>query len=65
MKVVRKPGNEPITGVFYDYAEQEFEVDATSVQAALTMSHIVCTLPLRGQFVRTFINGEECFDERY
>lgn len=65
IKVVREPGNEPINGVFYDHVEQEFEVNATSLLSAYKVSHLICDIPFRGQMRRTFIDGEEYFDEGY
>ncbi len=65
VKVVREPGNEPISGMFYDCDEQEFEVDTTSLLSAYQLSHLVCDIPFRGQMRRTFIDGEEYFDKRY
>lgn len=63
VKVVREPGANPLTGQLIGYDEQTFEVDATSVQAAYSLSHLVCTLRFSGQLRRTFIDGEEYFDE--
>lgn len=65
VKLVREGGNEPISGLFYSYAEQEFEVDATSRSNAYKLSHLLCEIQFRGQTRRTFINGEEYFNERY
>ncbi|GAB3710155.1 hypothetical protein GCM10027592_46890 [Spirosoma flavus] len=65
VKVVREPGYDPSASVFYDYAEQEFEVEATSILAAYLKSEKESTLPFRGQLRKTFINGKEYFDERY
>ncbi len=65
VKVVREPGNEPITSIFYEYAEQEFEVEATSFQSAFQLSQLLCNIKFRGQVRRTFIDGREYFDERY
>ncbi|MFD2574632.1 hypothetical protein ACFSUS_28630 [Spirosoma soli] len=65
VKVVREPGENPLTGQPMEYDEQSFEVDATSVKAAYFLSHLVCTLRFSGQLRRTFINGQEYFDERY
>lgn len=65
IKVVREPGNDPITGTFYERAEQEFDVEAPTPLAAFIRSQIKDTIIFRGQLRRTFINGEEYFDERY
>jgi hypothetical protein len=65
VKVVREPGENPLTGEFVEYDEQSFDLDATSVRAAYSLSHLVCTLRFSGQLRRTFVDGHEYFDERY
>lgn len=65
VKVVRNPGENPLTGQFVEYDEQSFDIDATSVRAAYSLSYLVCTLQFSGQLRRTFINGNEYFNERY
>ncbi|GAB3550957.1 hypothetical protein [Spirosoma fluminis] len=65
IKVIRVAGHEPNTGKYFEYAEQEFAVDAASQRSAYELSHLVCEIPFRGQIRRTFINGEEYFDEKY
>ena len=65
IKVVRESGENPLTGQYMNYGEQSFEVDAISIKAAYSLSHLICTLPFKGQLRRTFIDGEEYFDERY
>lgn len=57
VKIVREPGDEPITGQFYEYAEEELEDDATSKLNAFKISQLVCSIPFRGQIRRTFIDG--------
>ena len=65
VKVIREPGDNPLTGQFVGYDEQSFEVDANSIRAAYSLSHLVCTIKFSGQIRRTYINGEEYFDERF
>ncbi|GAB2546668.1 hypothetical protein [Spirosoma aerophilum] len=65
IKVVREAGKEPLSGAFYEYTEQEFEVDASSMKSAYQLSYLVCDIPFRGQIRRTLINGEEYFNEEF
>lgn len=65
VKIIREPSNDPITGLFYEYAEQEFEIKAPNLFAAYVKSQRIDTIVFRGQLRRTFINGAEYFDERY
>ncbi|GAB3688526.1 hypothetical protein GCM10027592_03570 [Spirosoma flavus] len=65
VRVVREPGENPLTGEFSAFDEQSFDVEATNVQTAYSLSQLVCTLHFRGQLRRTFINGEEYFDKHY
>jgi len=65
VRVVREAAPDPITGKFYEYAEQTFDVEADSPQGAYKVANWVCTLHFSGQLRRTFINGAEHFDERY
>lgn len=65
VKVVREPSKDPLTGQIVEYDEQTFEIDAASAKAAYSLSQFVCTLRFSGQLRRTFINGQEYFDERY
>jgi hypothetical protein len=65
VKVVREAGPNPITGECWPYEEQEMNIDAISRQAAFVISELMHTLTFRGQLRRTFIDGEEYFDERY
>ena len=65
VKVVREPGNDPITGFFYDLEEQEFEIEALNKLEAYNKSLQTDTISFRGQLRRTFIDGEEYFDPRH
>ena len=65
VKVIRESGENPLTGQSVSYDEQSFDVDATSVRSAYSLSHLVCTIQFTGQLRRTLINGEEYFDEQY
>lgn len=65
VRVVREAGPNPISGKFYEYAEQTFNVKANSPQDAYKLANRICTLHFCGQLRRTFINGMEHFDERY
>lgn len=65
VRVVREASADPIAGQVYDYAEQSFIIGAESPQLAHRLANRLCTLTFRGQIRRTFINGEEHFDESY
>jgi hypothetical protein len=65
VKIIREAGGNPFTGQVVGYAEQSFEIDAIDIKAAYSLSYLVCTLKFSGQIRRTFINGEEYFNERY
>jgi hypothetical protein len=66
IKVVREAGHSPITGEYYENAEKSVEVWAKNKQDAYMKSQsIVVEIQFYGLKRRTFINGEEHFDERY
>lgn len=65
IKVVRESSENPFTRQVVEYEEQSFEVDATSPKAAYSLSHFICTLQFSGQLRRTFIDGQEYFDDRF
>lgn len=65
VKVIREAGENPLTGQYISYDEQAFNLEATSIRSAYSLSRSVCTLQFTGQLRRTFVNGEEYFDERF
>lgn len=65
VKVVREPGHDPVTGIFYNYAEQDLIIEATNKKSALIISQLISTLTFKGQLRRTFIDGEEYFSEQF
>lgn len=65
VKVVREAGADPITDSMYERAEEDITVDAISRDAAVSIAHMLTTIPFRGQLMRVFVDGEEFFDERF
>lgn len=65
VRVVREEGPSPVTGEVYPYEEEELKIEATSPQMAFEISMMISKIKFRGQLRRTFINGEEYFDERH
>lgn len=65
VKIVREAGSGPVSGQFYNYAEQEMDIDATTPKNAYQVSLLACEIPFRGQIRRTFIDGEEYFNEEF
>lgn len=63
--MVREPGADPITGSFYERAEQSFDVEAPTQFAAYVKSQLANSIVFRGQLRRTFIDDEEYFNDHY
>lgn len=59
VKVVREYGRSPVTGQVFDYAEEDFVVEATSPLSAHRIAQLLSTLEFRGQEMKVFINGVE------
>ncbi len=65
VKIVREPGKDPLTGIYYEKEEQSFIIEAPNLLAAYLKSQKADTIVFRGQLRRTYIDGKEYFDERY
>lgn len=62
--VVKESGVNPLTQEVTKRAEQGFQLYADSKQKAHLEAHRLCTLRFDVVTSRTFIDGEEHFDER-
>lgn len=63
--VIREAGADPLTGTYLEEARETLKITASDRQEALKKSLFLSKLSFRGQMRRTFIDGQEHFDERY
>lgn len=63
--VIREAGNDPLTGSYFENAQEEMQIEAETEYEAYQTSQRKCSLPFFGQVRRTFIDGKEYFNPRF